>query len=295
MKQFAKGMEQNNKTLAAVLAKLINPNTIAPIGFGLPSTLNNESFTEPTESSSSYTTSSSDSILIPIRLSTPITSARGPTRESANTPASSSSGFVTPTRTPSNDSIIMQTRVSSQSNPTPTRMPSTDSSTVQSSDSIITPAESSSNDSIIRIEHNVAVSPNSDNDSNTSVLASNSSLSSDSNFGSPSVQASSSGIPHVMVRELMDQSCSRRNFSARLSRKMFDESTRSQCNVNGKMGKGKLNPVIINYIRSLTFQCYPLEAHEKEHDEWARCIVAIDSSSRSLNKQQAARRRPIIV
>ena len=215
MKQFAKGMEQNNKTLAAVLAKLINPNTIAPIGFGLPSTLNNESFTEPTESSSSYTTSSSDSILMPIRLSTPITSSRGPTRESANQYTSKFIKWFCHTN---------------------------------KDDSIITPAESSSNDSIIRIEHNVAVSPNSDNDSNTSVLASNSSLSSDSNFGSPSVQASSSGIPHVMVRELMDQSCSRRNFSARLSRKMFDESTRSQCNVNGKMGKGKLNPVIINYI-----------------------------------------------
>ena len=75
---------------------------------------------------------------------------------------------------------------------------------------------------------------------------------------------------------------------------MVDKSTRMQCNVNEKMGKGKLNPLVIDYIKLLTFQCYPLEAHEKEQEQWARCIVAIDSSSRSLNKQ-AVKRSPVTV
>ena len=69
MKQFAEGMEQNNMTLAAVLAKLINASTIIPSAFGLPFSLNHDNLTSPPDSNSSYTTSSSDSIFTPARSS----------------------------------------------------------------------------------------------------------------------------------------------------------------------------------------------------------------------------------
>jgi len=40
---------------------------------------------------------------------------------------------------------------------------------------------------------------------------------------------------------------------------LFDENTRKCSNVAGKMGKLKLNPVLIEYVKSLAFQFYPLE------------------------------------
>ena len=35
MKQFAKGMDQNHKTLATILARFLNPNVTIPDGFGV--------------------------------------------------------------------------------------------------------------------------------------------------------------------------------------------------------------------------------------------------------------------
>ena len=88
-----------------------------------------------------------------------------------------------------------------------------------------------------------------------------------------------------VIREARGESCSRRNFSSKLVSKFFDEHTRRCSNVNGRRGKAKLNPAIMGYIKSITFQYYPLENFESEEKEWARCIIAIDSSSRSIGKQ----------
>ena len=88
-----------------------------------------------------------------------------------------------------------------------------------------------------------------------------------------------------VIREACRELCSRRNFSSKLVSKFFDEHTRCRSNVNGRRGKAKLNPAIMGYIKSITFQYYPLENFESEEKEWARCIIIIDLSSRSIGKQ----------
>ena len=81
-------------------------------------------------------------------------------------------------------------------------------------------------------------------------------------------------------------SCSRRNFSARLVAELFDEDTRKPSNVSGKLSKLKLNPVLMDYAKSLVFQFYPLEHSESEKVEWGRCVIAIDEFNHRLNKQR---------
>ena len=45
MKEFAKGMDQNNKTLATILVRFLNPNATIPDSFGVsPSTLSHSHF-----------------------------------------------------------------------------------------------------------------------------------------------------------------------------------------------------------------------------------------------------------
>lgn len=83
---------------------------------------------------------------------------------------------------------------------------------------------------------------------------------------------------------MRQKSCSRRNFCAKLNQEIFDEQTRKRSNVAGKLGKLKLNPVLIDYIRSLAFEHFPLELHENEKAEWSQCIIAIDELNRRLNK-----------
>lgn len=88
------------------------------------------------------------------------------------------------------------------------------------------------------------------------------------------------------LSNLMKRCCSRKNFATKLVCKLFNEDIRKKSNIAGKLGKAKLNPVVIDYIKSLTFQHYPLEAGENEEKEWKACIIAIDSNSRSLNRKK---------
>ena len=44
------------------------------------------------------------------------------------------------------------------------------------------------------------------------------------------------------------------------------------------------DPVLIQYVKSLAFQFYPLEHHKNEKGEWAKCVVSIDEVNRRLNK-----------
>ena len=80
-----------------------------------------------------------------------------------------------------------------------------------------------------------------------------------------------------LVRKLRKNSCSRRNFAAKLVEVLFDKDTRKRSNVAGKWGKRKLNPILMDYIKSLSFQ---LEEGEKQSNEWAQCVVAIDKMNR---------------
>lgn len=50
---------------------------------------------------------------------------------------------------------------------------------------------------------------------------------------------------------LQKNSCSRRNFAVNLVRNIFDEDTRKLSNVGGKLGKLKMNPVLMEYVKSL--------------------------------------------
>ena len=62
----------------------------------------------------------------------------------------------------------------------------------------------------------------------------------------PVTQSPRSGIlDSDQIRFIRSGSCSRRNFAAKLVVALFDEATRKRCNVSGKMGKFKLNPVLI--------------------------------------------------
>jgi len=76
-----------------------------------------------------------------------------------------------------------------------------------------------------------------------------------------------------LVRKLRRKSCSRRNFSAKLNEVLFDKDTRKRSNVAGKMGKLRLNPILMDYIKSLAFQHFPLEEDENQNSEWARFII----------------------
>ena len=87
------------------------------------------------------------------------------------------------------------------------------------------------------------------------------------------------------IKAIKMKSCSRRNFAVKLARKLFDEGTRKQSNVHGKLGKLKLNPVLIDYIKSLCFQFYPLQESQTEKVEWGKCVIAVDESNRRLNNK----------
>lgn len=77
------------------------------------------------------------------------------------------------------------------------------------------------------------------------------------------------------IKAVRSASCSRRKFSAKLVAELFNEGTRKHSNVARKLGKLKLNPVLIDY-ESLTLQFYPVQYSEYEKTEWVKCVIAIN-------------------
>ena len=325
MKEFAKGMDQNNKTLATILARFLNPNATIPDSFGVaPSTLSHSHFIH---SSPSIVTNNNISPATPTMVNSPATptNVSGETVLASNsslslTPGSSDISFpmfmgnVTPS---SLDSIEVTQESSPLDVVQSTRSVIGDAVMVHNSSGSSTPA--SGYRSPPMFEGNLTP-PHAENASlnvahphrsvnSDTVVVGNSSQLLSRNTSSPSAvnfveitqevntfrnplrpgDVTGYFLAGNLISELHKNSCSRRNFSTRLVRKLFDESTRRQSNVHGKLGKSKLNPVIMDYVKSLTFQYYPLEGYESEQQEWARCVVAIDSSSRGLNKRPATR------
>ena len=86
------------------------------------------------------------------------------------------------------------------------------------------------------------------------------------------------------LTKVFNKSCSRRNMGANLIRALVDKETRKQSNVLGR-GKDMLDPVVVSYVRNMCFQFYPLSGSEKEADEWGKCVVSIDESSRRLKNK----------
>ena len=101
----------------------------------------------------------------------------------------------------------------------------------------------------------------------------------------PTAQSSSGLLDVENIKAACSASCSRRNFSAKIVAELFDEDTRKRSNVAGKFGKLKLNPVLMDYAKSLAFQFYPLEHFESEKTEWAKCVIAIDKFNRRKAKK----------
>lgn len=104
-------------------------------------------------------------------------------------------------------------------------------------------------------------------------------------FSRYSSNDTASCLSSIEITNIYRNSCSRQNFSSRLVRRLFDEQTRKTSNVAGKLGKAQLNPVIISYVKSLTFQFFPLDTYEKLDKAWSICVGAIDEGNRRLNNK----------
>ena len=67
------------------------------------------------------------------------------------------------------------------------------------------------------------------------------------------------------------------------TQKIFTVAERKASNVNGALGKCKLDPEKIKYIKSVTFHMYPLSSNESEAVEWGNSVNVIDEANRRLN------------
>ena len=72
--------------------------------------------------------------------------------------------------------------------------------------------------------------------------------------------------------------------AANLVRALFDEDTRKQCNVSGR-GKEMLDLVAVAFVKNECFQFFLLSGSEKQEDEWGKCVIFIDESSRRLRNK----------
>ena len=86
------------------------------------------------------------------------------------------------------------------------------------------------------------------------------------------------------LTKIFNKSCSRRNMAANLVRALFNEDNSKQCNVSGR-GKEMLDSVVVGFVKNVCFQFFPLSGSEKQEDEWGKCVVSIDESSRRLRNK----------
>lgn len=99
--------------------------------------------------------------------------------------------------------------------------------------------------------------------------------------------------PSLYSRELLSsaeitpiyvKSRNRNNFAALLVERLFDVPTRLKSNVAGR-GKERLDPEIMQYIKSKVFGFYECNGSEVE-DEWKKCVKSIDDKSRALKRKK---------
>ena len=311
-------IDQANQSLSLILAELIKPNTVHPDGYATPpaSVTQPTGVAQFSRVPSSVVTSSR-SIVNPANVTQHVNSV--PSTDSSPVMTLSLS-VVNPAnvtqfgnRVPLSDSSSVMTLFTSPVNPANVTqfgnsVPSTDSSPVMTlSTSSVNPANvtqyansipSSDSSPIMTLSTspintaNVTHYANSVPSSvgmpsrNIANIAPSQLIPNYANYetvttSNPVTQLPRSGIlDSGQIRFIRSGSCSRRNFAAKLVVALFDEATRKRCNVSGKMGKCKLNLVLIQYVKSLAFQFYPLEYHENEKGEWAKCVVSIDEVNR---------------
>ena len=155
----------------------------------------------------------------------------------------------------------------SQELPQPTVPQTTPSSWV----SPLISQESSSlslNNSLVHKMH-IATNPN------VIPLSSNSSMSDDDNL-----------LTLDEIIPIFYKSCSRRNFAARLVKRLILEKIRRISNLSGTKGKQQLDPSIIRYTKATTFEHWPLKHTENMDKEWEKCKAAIEQANRSTSRIQ---------
>ena len=91
-------------------------------------------------------------------------------------------------------------------------------------------------------------------------------------------------LPIASVLKVKMDSCSRKNFCAKLSRELFTEKEMKTSNVRGVLGKHQLRPECIQFIKNTALSLYPLEVGEKADEAWKSCVKAIDEACRRLNR-----------
>ena len=74
------------------------------------------------------------------------------------------------------------------------------------------------------------------------------------------------------------RSCSRRNFAARLVKRLIPEKIQKISNISGTKGKQQLDPSI---TKATSFEYWPLKHTENMDKEWEKCKAAIDQANRS--------------
>ena len=84
-------------------------------------------------------------------------------------------------------------------------------------------------------------------------------------------------------------STSRQNFSANLNRRIFSKKERAISNMAGVLGKSKLDPKRVDYIKSETYRMYPLQSKENENKVWSDCVAAIDKVNQRLNRSKKSK------
>ena len=64
---------------------------------------------------------------------------------------------------------------------------------------------------------------------------------------------------------------------------------RAISNVAGVLGKSKLDPKRVDYIKRETYRMYPLQSKENEKKVWSDCVAAIDEVNRRLNRSKKSK------
>ena len=292
---MSKAVEQSQKTLSSILLKLLNPHATISTGFNAthtniaqpPSGINNTNW-ESTGSTDVVPPSQEGQVVTPNCLvnSTQESQVVTPSRRVNNNQESQvvttshrvnnnqESQVITPSSQVNNNQESQEVALSHHVNN------NKESPVVTSGRSLNTSEVSASQ--VITISHPVDslhVTP--------AINSANTPLVSVFSDGPELLNSSSNGtcLSSNEITMIYRKSHSRRNFSSKLVCRLFDENTRKTSNVAGKVGKAQLNPLIIDYVKSLAFQFFPLHPHEKKGKAWADCILAIDEKNRRLNNK----------
>ena len=302
-------IDETNKTLSLILAKLINPNVVQPDGFAVPSTITRSTGVAPAVTQSAGVAnsintiqSSANSVILPavVMQSTANSVPLSPAMVVQSTNSTNAIQSIA-NSVPLSPAVVQSTNSTSAIQSSANSVSVSPAIVVQSTNSTnaiqsiansvpLSPTVVQSTSAIQSSPNSMSISPavvQSTNSDNVTLLAhpTPDSVHFETVTTSSPQDTTQSGIlEQERINSIRQGCCSRRNFAAKLVVALFNEDTRRRSNVGGKLGKLKLNPVLIQYVRSLAFQYYPPEHHESEKAAWAKCVISIDEVNRRLNK-----------